>query len=274
MPVEDPRVPARSLARALAAAGHDAGFVTDPPGPATADGEAEAAWRDAAEASGLVDGLREPEPPGPRGAGKNLAAALTESPARPDPRNRAPHPVGPPSPASVRAGLGGVPDRVLVLPARTGRLAAALLELGADEVLAHEPDPRLRRDLAARAQDRPGLQVRDAPATELGYNRAVDAVVADRPLYATRSLVGVLGRLHHALVPGGTLVLADVLRDEARDPATPGNRLARSLQVELRARGRDLLALQDLWRLLVETGYQAVESRRDPPARRILRASR
>jgi SAM-dependent methyltransferase len=181
--------------------------------------------------------------------------------------------VGSPSPARVRAALGGVPNRVLVLPARRGRLASDLLDLGADEVLAHEPDPRLLEALERRARDRPGLEVRETPATELGYHRVADAVVADRALYATRSLVGLLGRLHHALRPDGVLVLVDVLADEAGTRSPPSNAAPRSLRVELRARGRDLVSVQDLWRLLIETGFQSVASRRDPPVRRVVRAA-
>lgn len=208
---------------------------------------------------------RSPAPGSPDGEGR---------PPRPNPRDRPPHPVGGPPPAAIRATLGEVPDRVLVLPARTGRLASDLLEAGAGEVLAHEPDPSLRKRLASRARGHEGLEIRPTPATELGYHRAVDAVVADRPLYASRSLVGLLGRLHHALDEGGALVLVDVLGDEAEDEPAPGNRLARALAGELRGRGRDLVTVQDLWRLLIETGFQEVSTRRGLAGRRIVQASR
>lgn len=273
MTVDDRRLPARSLRASLEAARRAADLRPDPGSDDGKRAEPAAAWRDAARAAGLGEGAV-PKSAAAGDGDEPWEPAFEGRPPGPEPRHRAPPPVGPPRPRAVDAALDGVPDRVLVLPARTGRLAEALLDLGAREVLAHEPDPRLRERLAARAEGRAGLEVRPEPATELAYHQRVDAAVADRPLYAARSLVGLLGRLHHALAREGDLVLVDVLEDEAQDPRTPTNRTARALRVQLRARGRDLVALQDLWRLLIETGFQEVWSRRDPPTRRVVRARR
>lgn len=270
------RLPARSLARSLAAAGLGAGLLPAkaeaPPPENVPGGEA---WADAVEALGgrdLVEAAARNL--GPQEAkSATLEAAFRDPLPPPDPARRSPsHPAGPAPPAAVRRALRTPPDRALVLPARTGRLAGDLRAWGAGEVRAHEPDPHLRDRLEARAGADRGLVAEATPATELAYARDVDAAVAGRPLQATRSLVGLLGRLHHALDDGGTLVLVDVLRDEAQDPATPRNRRARALRVHLRARGRDLVARQDLWRLLVETGFQEVRFQPLPGGRYLVRA--
>lgn len=272
-----PLLPLRSLARSLAAAGRRAGLL---PADGTAsrpagDGPGAEAWRDAVEALGS-EAVPAASGTPPRGSPKGDAAleqAFRDPLPPPDPTHRpGPHPVGPPSPALVQDTLDGVPQRVLVFPARTGRLGSHLLQGGVGEVRAHEPDPRLHGRLRGRAPGIPGLVPRKTPATELSCHREVDAVVADRPLQATRSLVGLLGRLHHALEDDGELVLVDVLRDEAEDPATTRNRWARAFRVHLRARGRDLVSRQDLWRVLIETGFRGVRFRPVQGGRYLVRA--
>lgn len=268
-------LPVRGLARSLAAAGRHVGLPASEvkAGDRFEAGPGGEAWRDAVAALGLdPEGLDSREAPGV-GEGADLAEAFRDPLPPPDPRSRpTPPPVGPAPPAAVREALEGVPDRVLSFPARAGRLAGHLVAWGADEVRAHEPDPRLRRRLEARADGTPSMVPAEAPATELGYHREVEAAVADRPLGATRSPVGLLGRLHHALEDGGRLVLVVPLLDEAEEPSTPRNRWARALRVHVRARGRDLGTRQDLWRLLVETGFQDVRFQPSLGGRYVVRA--
>lgn len=280
-----PPSPVSALVRSLASVGRDRDLLPDAPGGAEAPGGPGArAWVDAAEAVGIVEtrgdgrvvrGPRPFSPDPPAGAGKALDPAFRDPLPPPTPgRRRAggPHPVGGVPPAVVASASGGVPDRVLVWPGRSGRLAGDLVRMGAGSVLAHEPDPALRENLAACASDR--VDAGASPATELGYHRRVDAAVADRALQSTRSLVGLLGRLHHALDEGGVLVLHDVLLDESQPADVRRNREARALRVHLRARGRDLVSRQDLWRLLVETGFQGIRFGSLGRGRYVVRARR
>lgn len=280
-----PSVPVRSLARSLASLGRARGLL---PGAGEVleagdlEGAGERAWADAAAAASLLE---------PRGKGawvrgkalvrgeakgavpSGLERGLEEVPPGPVPGERTrrvgPHPVAGVPATALPGGPG--PGSVLVLPARRGRLAREIAAGDVGRVVAHEPDRELREALSARS---PGLEVRAAPATEFDHVRSFDRAVADRPLQDTRSLVGLLGRLHHALREGGVLALHDVLLDEARDRRTRGNRLARALRVHLRARGRDLVSRQDLWRLLVETGFQEVRFQAARPGRYVVRARR
>lgn len=272
-PPVPPSWPVASLARALAALGSRAGLLPEPGAavdprdkPGGHPRQAVAAWCDAAAAVDLLEArggayvrtetspwTRPPDTPP-----ATLDRALAQPPPGPDPRGRrkrvGPHPVGRLPAAALARVLGREPGEALVYPARRGGVVRDLRALGVRRVAAHEPDPALRGGLEAAAG--PRTEVQATPATELGYHRDVDVAVADRSLTATRSVVGLLGRLHHALRPGGRLVLADVLVDGASPPVAPRNRAARSLRVHLRARGRDLVTQGELWRLLVETGYR------------------
>lgn len=274
MPAPRPhlRVPAWSLRRSLAAAGRGQGLPSVEAARASEDAGVRA-WADAAEAAGLegTDGRFEAKDPPASGG---LEAAFRDPLPGPDPAGRltaaGPHPVGPLTVNQLREAVPAGSSKALVLPARRGRIVETLRSFGVEEVLAHEPDPRWRDHWQAKAVE--GVVLRSEPATEIPYDRRVEAVVADRPLYGTRSLVGLLGRLHHALEDGGVLVLHDVLMDEAEADDVGGNRVSRSLRVHLRARGRDLVSRQDLWRLLIETGFQGVRFEAAAPGRYVVRA--
>ena len=115
-----------------------------------------------------------------------------------------------------RCGLGPG-TAVLEVGAGTGQATRRLLELGADPLVALEPDPRLAEFLRARLGDRFEIDETTLEAAEL--DRSFDLAAAASSFHWVEEEIG-LAKLHDALRAGGwvALWLTQFGDDERPDP--------------------------------------------------------
>jgi SAM-dependent methyltransferase len=111
--------------------------------------------------------------------------------------------------SAVLGGTGRKP-RVIELGAGTGALTRDLVARGLD-VVAVEPDPRMRAVLAERV---PGADVRDGHAEEIPVTDADADVVVGAQMWHWVQLEAAAAEVARVLRPGGTLGLLWNLRDE------------------------------------------------------------
>ena len=111
--------------------------------------------------------------------------------------------------------LGGLTGRVIEVGAGTG-LNFTRYPATVTEVLAVEPEPRLRSAAEKAAQDAPvPVTVVDGLANALpADDGAFDAAVASLVLCSIRDLPGALTELHRVLKPGGELRFYEHVRSE------------------------------------------------------------
>ncbi len=105
-------------------------------------------------------------------------------------------------------------DRVLDVGTGSGILAIAARRLGASEALAVDTDPQaienVRENAALNGVDGIVVETRSVAAEDSGYDLVVANIISSilRPM---------LGRLHHAVLPGGHVIFGGLLSREHAD---------------------------------------------------------